>query len=237
MRNPRASKLRPSCSAIRAISAASRRGVSARRVSRSGLAAGRFPPSYVAAAGFSRVSVLLGELGKPIRGRPVAGARREQAFQLMAFGLAVTPLGREPGSKLMDLGRRQPGGRQMRLCFFRHGDPVGRDAPVQSCAPGRQIIRAATQAVVEPTAGRIEIAGPDREVRLAQPDAIVVGSRRAAGSINARTSSTGVAFSVSSMCSRSSLMAGSSEPSPIAFRCSQRCSTRRSASSTRPSSR
>ena len=88
-------------------------------------------------------------------------------------------------------------------------------APAQPGAPDRDILRTAPQAGVEPTPGLVEGAGPDRQVRSTQPDPIVVGSQPS-GPVEIRRGcvSTGVGFKVSSMCCRTSLMAGSSAPSP-----------------------
>ena len=77
----------------------------------------------------------------------------------------------------MDLGRRRLRGRQVRHGLLDDIDPVGRDAPAQSGAPDRDIIRTAPLAGIEPPPGLVVGARPDRQVRSTQPDAIVLGSQ------------------------------------------------------------
>ena len=87
----------------------------------------------------------------------------------------VTPMGGEPGRQAMEPGRGQ----------LRRGDathrllhdvaPVGRHGPVQPGPPDGHVLRAASQAGVEPPLGFVVVGGPDRQVRQAQPDAIIVG--------------------------------------------------------------
>ena len=125
--------------------------------------------------GSSRLPLLFRQLGKPVEGRHVGRIGRDQKFQFAALGGDVAPMGGEPGVDPMELGGIRLRGWHVRHGLFHDVDPVGRDAPAQSGAPDRDIVRTALLASIEPALGLVVGAGSDRQVRSTQPDPIVVG--------------------------------------------------------------
>jgi hypothetical protein len=56
-------------------------------------------------SGLSRLPIFLRQLGKSVKSRQIGQVQCNQAFQLLAFCLDITPLGSKPDIELMKFSR------------------------------------------------------------------------------------------------------------------------------------
>jgi hypothetical protein len=117
-----------------------------------------------------------GQLGQSVTRGEIGGIFGDEAFQGAPFPHAIRRPRGEPGRQPGDLHRRRLGGGHVLHGLADLRDAIRRDRPVQPGAPDRHVLGTPVQTVVEPALRLSIVADPDRQSRLPQPDAIVLGS-------------------------------------------------------------